>query len=75
MSGGRCSSIRRLISKRLAEADQRLQELQEFKNMLQATLRSCEQATAGESDCPVVSGIGTGARPSTPAPVAQSRHA
>jgi DNA-binding transcriptional MerR regulator len=68
----RCSAVRDVIAERLAEVDERLQELTSFRNTLQTALDRCEQ-TLGRSKkapCPVVRRLGTTELTPVPPPAA-----
>lgn len=53
---GRCSRVQRLLQRKLAELDERLQQLQDFRRALDAYLAQCNRtlAESPEAECPVV---------------------
>lgn len=52
----RCRSVQRLLTKKLADVDGRLQQLQEFRQTLRSYLSQCERTLDRDTDedCPVV---------------------
>ena len=52
----RCRQVQRLLTRKLADVDGRLQQLQEFRHTLESYLVQCERALGGEveEECPVV---------------------
>ena len=52
----RCSQVQHLLTRKLADVDGRLQQLQEFRQTLREYLSQCERALgrARDEDCPVV---------------------
>ena|ERR1700687_5883159 len=52
----RCRQVHRLLTRKLADLDGRLQQLQEFRQTLGSYLSQCERALgrAAEEECPVV---------------------
>jgi DNA-binding transcriptional MerR regulator len=63
--GVRCRQVRDLVSKRLAQVDERIVELRSFRRSLLAARRCCERALRQAADpdcCPVVDRGGPGAR-------------
>ena len=63
----RCRRVRDLVSKKLAELDERLADLRVFRRSLVGSLRECDIALADQrdADCPVVE---LGAAPARRAP-------
>jgi DNA-binding transcriptional MerR regulator len=53
---GRCRRVQRLLQRKLAELDERLQQLQDFRRALDAYLAQCNRtlAESPEAECPVV---------------------
>jgi MerR family transcriptional regulator, copper efflux regulator len=52
----RCRSVQRLLTKKLADVDSRLEQLQEFRHTLRSYLSQCERTLGRgpEEECPVV---------------------
>lgn len=52
----RCRQVQKLLTRKLADVDGRLQQLQEFRKTLRGYLGQCERALGGhaEEECPVV---------------------
>lgn len=52
----RCRSVQRLLTKKLADVDGRLQQLQEFRHTLRSYLSQCEHTLdrGTDEECPVV---------------------
>jgi DNA-binding transcriptional MerR regulator len=52
----RCRQVQKLLTRKLADVDGRLQQLQEFRRTLRDYLSQCERALgrATDEDCPVV---------------------
>src|SRR5713101_739899 len=52
----RCRQVHRLLTRKLADVDGRLQQLQEFRQTLRSYLAQCERALgrSAEEECPVV---------------------
>ena len=52
----RCRQVHRLLTRKLADVDGRLQQLQEFREILRSYLAQCERVLRGpaEEECPVV---------------------
>jgi MerR family transcriptional regulator, copper efflux regulator len=52
----RCRQIQRLLTRKLADVDSRLQQLQHFRETLRTCLAQCERVQGGNGDeeCPVV---------------------
>jgi MerR family transcriptional regulator, Zn(II)-responsive regulator of zntA len=52
----RCRQVLRLLTRKLADVEGRLQQLQEFRQTLRTYLSQCERALNGEveEECPVV---------------------
>lgn len=61
----RCRQVQRMLTRKLADVDARLQQLQEFRRTLGNYLDQCEQALAGdvEEECPVVRELSDEPRP------------
>jgi DNA-binding transcriptional MerR regulator len=52
----RCRQVQRLLTRKLADVDIRLEQLQEFRHTLQVCLSQCARAQGGdvEEECPVL---------------------
>jgi DNA-binding transcriptional MerR regulator len=52
----RCRQVQKLLTRKLADVEERLQQLQEFHETLRSYLGQCERALGGAADeeCPVV---------------------
>ncbi len=52
----RCRQVHRLLTRKLADVDSRLQQLQEFRQTLNTYLTQCERVLgrSAEEECPVV---------------------
>lgn len=57
-----CQRTRRILATRIGEIEDRVQDLQAFREVLQEHLRACDRALADQTiqDCPTLDAIGRG---------------